>query len=168
MKLTINKTAPPPKPEIKKGTSPYEQWFYRNCNNNNVPDLAEINSQDYESWFLRHYTKRASYGDEYLGSGAWFFRNCDNRNLPDLSKVNQDDYTTWFNKHSIKRAPYTCDKSYEAWFERNNDSKNQGVMPQPVLTYEQWFCKHSTPSLPVKCECVKHKPYEEWFKRHSK
>ena len=173
LKSKINKTAPPSnpekkkEPEIKKELTPYEQWFKRNCDNNNLPDLAEINSHDYESWFLRHSTKRApdpKYSSPYE---AWFFRNCDNRNIPDLSKVDQHDYTTWFKKHSVKSAPYTCDKSYEAWFERNRDSKNPGVNPEPVLTYEQWFCKHCTPSLPVKYECVKHEPYEGWFKRHS-
>ena len=43
-------------------------------------------------------------------------------------------------------------------------------MPTPVLTYEQWFAKHATPSEPVKCQCTetKHEPYDEWFKRHSK
>ena len=156
------------KKPVEKGKTPYEKWFYRNCDNNNVPDLAEINSHDYEAWFLRHSTKRApepKYSSPYE---AWFFRNCDNRNVPDVSKVDEHDYPTWFKKHSTKTAPQPVDKSYEAWFERNCDSKNPGVMPQPVLTYEQWFGKHSTPSLPVKCECVKHEPYEEWFKRHSK
>ena len=202
------------KKPVEKGKTPYEKWFYRNCDNNNVPDLAEINSHDYEAWFLRHSTKRApepKYSSPYEAwffrncdnrnpgitkvdeehidyptwferhsikrapepkysspYEAWFFRNCDNRNLPDLSKLNDHDYPTWFKKHSTKTAPQPVDKSYEAWFERNCDSKNPGVMPQPVLTYEQWFGKHSTPSLPVKCECVKHEPYEEWFKRHSK
>ena len=156
------------KKPVEKGKTPYEKWFYRNCDNNNVPDLAEINSHDYEAWFLRHSTKRApepKYSSPYE---AWFFRNCDNRNVPDVSKVDEHDYPTWFKKHSTKTAPQPVDKSYEAWFERNCDSKNPGVMPQPVLTYGQWFGKHSTPSLPVKCECVKHEPYEEWFKRHSK
>jgi hypothetical protein len=156
------------KKPVEKGKTPYEKWFYRNCDNNNVPDLAEINSHDYEAWFLRHSTKRApepKYSSPYE---AWFFRNCDNRNVPDVSKVDEHDYPTWFKKHCTKTAPQPVDKSYEAWFERNCDSKNPGVMPQPVLTYEQWFGKHSTPSLPVKCECVKHEPYEEWFKRHSK
>ena len=156
------------KKPVEKGKTPYEKWFYRNCDNNNVPDLAEINSHDYEAWFLRHSTKRApepKYSSPYE---AWFFRNCDNRNVPDVSKVDEHDYPTWFKKHSTKTAPQPVDKSYEAWFERNCDSKNPGVMPQPVLTYEQWFGKHSTPSLPVKCKCVKHEPYEEWFKRHSK
>jgi hypothetical protein len=156
------------KKPVEKGKTPYEKWFYRNCDNNNVPDLAEINSHDYEAWFLRHSTKRApepKYSSPYE---AWFFRNCDNRNVPDVSKVDEHDYPTWFKKHCTKTAPQPVDKSYEAWFERNCDSKNPGVMPQPVLTYEQWFGKHSTPSLPIKCECVKHEPYEEWFKRHSK
>ena len=156
------------KKPVEKGKTPYEKWFYRNCDNNNVPDLAEINSHDYEAWFLRHSTKRApepKYSSPYE---AWFFRNCDNRKVPDVSKVDEHDYPTWFKKHCTKTAPQPVDKSYEAWFERNCDSKNPGVMPQPVLTYEQWFGKHSTPSLPVKCECVKHEPYEEWFKRHSK
>ena len=40
-------------------------------------------------------------------------------------------------------------------------------MPSPVLTYEQWFDKHCTPPTPVKCESVKHEPYDEWFKRHA-
>ena len=78
------------------------------------------------------------------------------------------DYPSWFERHCIKRAPQTCDKSYDAWFQRNCDSRNPGVMPAPVLTYAQWFDKHATPSQPVKCECVKHEPYDEWFKRHSK
>ena len=154
--------------KVEKGSTPYEKWFYNNCDNNNIPDLSEINSHNYESWFLRHSTKRAEdpkYASPYE---AWFFRNCDNRNLPDLSKVNKEDYSIWFEKHSIKRAPCTCDKSYGAWFERNRDNKNPGIMPTPVLTYEQWFNKYCTPSQPVKFEMVKHEPYEEWFKRHSK
>ena len=163
---------PPKKPKedkkVEKGSTPYEKWFYRNCDNNNIPDLSEINSHDYDAWFLRHCTKKApepKYSSPYE---AWFYRNCDNKNIPDLNTIDSHDYTKWFEKHSIKRAPDTCDKSYAAWFERNSDSKNPGVMPEPVLTYEQWFAKHSTPSEAVKCENVKHEPYEEWFKRHSK
>ena len=152
----------------EKGTTLYEKWFYRNCDNNNIPDLSEINSHDYAAWFERHCIKKApepKYSSPYE---AWFFRNCDNRNIPDVSKVDEHDYATWFKKHCIKRAPETCDKSYAAWFERNSDSKNPGVMPAPVLTYSQWFDKHRTPSEPIKCECVKHEPYDEWFKRHSR
>ena len=152
----------------EKGSTPYEKWFYKNCDNNNVPDLSEINSHNYEYWFLRHSTKRAPEPKYSSSYEAWFFRNCDNRNLPDLSKLNEHDYPTWFNKHSIKRAPYVCDKSYDAWFDRNCDNKNPGLMPTPVLTYEQWFDKHCTTSQPVKFENVKHEPYDEWFKNHSK
>jgi len=61
-----------------------------------------------------------------------------------------------------------CDKSYAAWFERNKDSKNQGVMPAPVLTYDQWFEKHCTPSAAVKSTPQKHEPYIDWFTKHSK
>ena len=37
---------PPLKPKeekkVEKGSTPYEKWFFRNCDNNNVPDLLEI------------------------------------------------------------------------------------------------------------------------------
>ena len=156
------------KEEKPKDSSPYANWFYKNCDNNNLPDLSEIKSHDYPSWFNRHATKRApepKYSSPYE---AWFFRNCDNRNLPTVSKADAHDYSTWFKKHATKKAPCTCDKSYAAWFERNCDSKNPGIMPIPVLTYEQWFDKHCTPpTAGVKCECTKHEPYNEWFKKHS-
>ena len=154
-------------PELKY-SSQYEAWFFRNCDNRNIPDLSKIKSHDYESWFLRHSTKGApepKYTSQYE---AWFFRNCDNRNIPDLTKVNELDYPTWFKKHSIKRAPCTCDNSYDAWFERNCDNKNPGVMPIPTLTYELWFDKHCTPSESFKTQSVKHEPYDDWFKKHSK
>ena len=156
------------KKEVEKGSNAYEKWFYRNCDDNNIPDLAEVNSHDYEAWFSRHCIKRApepKYSSPYE---AWFYRNCDNRNIPDLTQIDAHDYLKWFEKHSVKRAPCTCDKSYAAWFERNSDSKNPGVEPEPVLTYEEWFSKHCTPSDPIKYENVKHEPYEEWFERHSK
>ena len=41
-------------------------------------------------------------------------------------------------------------------------------MPAPVLTYDQWFAKHCTPSEPIKLDSVKHEPYLDWFNRHSK
>ena len=81
VKSEVKETKPAPKKEEKKeekGTTNYEKWFYRNCDNNNEPNLAEINSHDYEAWFLRHSTKRApepKYASPYE---AWFFRNCDN------------------------------------------------------------------------------------------
>ena len=163
------KTKPKPKEKkkVKEGKTPYEKWFYKNCDNNNEPDLSEINSHDYPKWFEKHCIKKApepKYSSQYE---AWFFRNCDNRNLPTISKADAHDYSTWFEKHSTKRAQFDNDKSYKAWFERNCDSKNPGVMPSPVLTYELWFDKHCTPPTPVKCESVKHEPYDEWFKRHA-
>ena len=168
-KETKEKPKEKPKEEKKeKGTTLYEKWFYRNCDNNNIPDLSEINSHDYPTWFERHCIKRAAEPKYSSPYEAWFFRNCDNRNLPTVTKVDSHDYATWFKKHSVKRAPCTCDKSYAAWFARNCDSKNPGVMPAPVLTYSQWFAKHRTPSVPIKLDSVKHEPYLEWFNRHSK
>ena len=100
----------------------------------------------------------------------WFYRNCDNNNLPDLAEIKSHDYDTWFHKHCIKRKKCCSDndKSYAAWFERNRDNRNPGVVTKPPLTYEEWFGKHRTPSIPVKTECVKkHESYEDWFKRHK-
>ena len=112
-----------PKEKKEKGETNYERWFYRNCDNNNEPDLNEIKSHDYDAWFQRHSMKRI-------------------------------------------RSPLECDKSYAAWFERNRDNRNPGKYTPSPMTYEQWFCKHRTPSEPVKTTCVKHESYEAWFNRH--
>ena len=54
---------PKPKPKeskkVEKGSTPYEKWFYRNCDNNNEPNLSEINTHDYTTWFEKHSTKKA-------------------------------------------------------------------------------------------------------------
>ena len=99
----------------------------------------------------------------------WFYRNCDSNNEPDLAEIKAHDYDAWFSKHCIRRirCPGECDKSYAAWFERNRDSRNPGVIKPAPMTYEQWFDKHRTPSVPVKTACVKHESYDEWFKRHQ-
>ena len=98
----------------------------------------------------------------------WFYRNCDSNNEPDVAEIKSHDYDTWFNKHCIKRirSPCECDKSYAGWFERNRDNRNPGKYTPSPMTYEQWFCKHRTPSEPVKTTCVKHEPYKDWFNRH--
>ena len=88
--------------KVEKGTTPYEKWFYRNCDSNNEPDLAEIKSHDYEAWFERHSTKRIPEPQYASAYEAWFFRNCDNRNIPDVSKVDLHDYDTWFKRHCVK------------------------------------------------------------------
>ena len=98
----------------------------------------------------------------------WFYRNCDSNNEPDVAEIKSHDYDTWFNKHCIKRirSPCECDKSYAGWFERNRDTRNPGKYTPSPMTYEQWFCKHRTPSETVKTTCVKHESYEDWFNRH--
>ena len=111
--------------KVEKGTTAYEKWFYRNCDNNNEPDLAEIKSHDYEAWFERHSTKRIPDPQYASAYEAWFFRNCDNRNIPDVSKVDLHDYDTWFKRHCVKREPEPKYASaYEAWFFRNCDNRN--------------------------------------------
>ena len=149
-----------------------------------------MSHQDYRSWFLAHSGKEAQKclsqpcksecpkkdkPKEKKEKGEnnyerWFYRNCDNNNLPDLAEIKSHDYDTWFHKHCIKRKKCCSDndKSYAAWFERNRDNRNPGVVTKPPLTYEEWFGKHRTPSIPVKTECVKkHESYEAWFKRHK-
>ena len=153
--------------EKEKGDTIFEKWFYRNCDNNNIPDLSTLVSHDYVDWFLKHSVKKApepKYSSPYE---AWFHRNKDNRNVPDLAKINSHNYENWFAKHSTKTVAKP-DNSYEAWFERNRDSKNPGVIPEPVLTYEQWFEKHCIPSAPVKSTPQKQEPYTDWFSKHSK
>ena len=149
-----------------------------------------MSHQDYHSWFLAHSGKEAQKclsqpcksecpkkekPKEKKEKGEnnyerWFYRNCDNNNLPDLAEIKSHDYDTWFHKHCIKRKKCCSDndKSYAAWFERNRDNRNPGVVTKPPLTYEEWFGKHRTPSIPAKTECVKkHESYEDWFKRHK-
>ena len=149
-----------------------------------------MSHQDYNSWFLAHSGKEAQKclsqpcksecpkkekPKEKKEKGEsnyerWFYRNCDNNNLPDLAEIKSHDYDTWFHKHCIKRKKCCSDndKSYAAWFERNRDNRNPGVVTKPPLTYEEWFGKHRTPSIPVKTECFKkHESYEDWFKRHK-
>ena len=98
----------------------------------------------------------------------WFYRNCDNNNEPDLALIKEHDYNAWFERHCIRRIRSACelDKSYSAWFERNRDNRNPGVYTPAPMTYTQWFNKHRTPSAPIKCSCVKHEPYDEWFNRN--
>lgn len=38
--------------------SEYSKWFKRNCDNNNIPNLAEVHHRDYDAWFERHSEKR--------------------------------------------------------------------------------------------------------------
>ncbi len=99
----------------------------------------------------------------------WFYRNCDNNNEPDLALIKEHDYNAWFERHCIRRIRSACelDKSYSAWFERNRDNRNPGVYTPAPMTYAQWFNKHRTPSAPIKCSCVKHEPYDKWFKKHK-
>ena len=99
----------------------------------------------------------------------WFYRNCDNNNIPDLAKIKAHDYVAWFERHCIRRkkCKCECDKSYNAWFERNKNNLNPGVYTPPPPTYDQWFKKHRTPSLPIKTTGIKHESYDEWFKKHK-
>ena len=152
----------------EKGDTPYEKWFYRNCDNNNIIVRSAIKVDTYESWFLRHCTKRAPEPEYASKYEAWFYRNCDNRNIPNLAEINAHDYDHWFKKHCTKTEKFVVDKSYAAWFERNKDSKNPGVIPPPVMTYDIWFCKHKTPSEPVKPELIVERPYDVWFKAHAR
>jgi len=136
----------------EKETTRYERWFYRNCDNNNIPDLSDLIAHDYYIWFEKHCVKRApepKYASTYE---AWFFNNCDNRNIPDVSKITSLEYSNWLEKHATKTVSGPIDKSYRADLERNCDSKNPGVMSKPFLTYPQWFDKHSENSIPVKSE----------------
>ena len=165
---TVDTSKPAEKPKEEKGVTKYEKWFYRNCDNNNVPDLSNLTTQDYYSWFKKHCVQKAPEPKYASAYEAWFFHNCDNRNIPDVAKITSHEYSHWFKNHATKTVVGPVDKSYEAWFERNRDSKNPGVMPKPVLTYPQWFEIHCTPSLPVKSTPQKHEPYVNWFDKHSK
>ena len=164
----VDTSKPAEKPKEEKGVTKYEKWFYRNCDNNNLPDLSELTTQDYYSWFKKHCVQKAPEPKYASAYEAWFFHNCDNRNIPDVAKITSHEYSHWFKNHATKTVAGPVDKSYEAWFERNRDSKNPGVMPKPVITYPQWFDIHCTPSLPVKSTPQKHEPYVNWFDKHSK
>ena len=83
------------KPKEEKGTTPYEKWFYRNCDNNNIPDIDIIKSQDYES------KTPLIYDDAIL-------RNINNKS--DISKTN--DYAAWFQRHSIQNASFEYKNNY--------------------------------------------------------
>ena len=75
---TIPPSKPAEKPKEEKGVTKYEKWFYRNCDNNNVPDLSELTSHDYYAWFKKHCVQKApepKYASPYE---AWFFHNCHN------------------------------------------------------------------------------------------
>ena len=165
---TVEPSKPAEKPKEEKGVTKYEKWFYRNCDNNNVPDISDLTTHDYYTWFKKHCVQKAPEPKYASAYEAWFFNNCDNRNIPDVAKITSHEYSHWFKNHATKTVSGPVDKSYEAWFERNRDSKNPGVMPKPVLTYPQWFNIHCTPSLPVKSTPEKHEPYVNWFDKHSK
>ena len=85
------------------------------------------------------------------------------------AEIKAHDYVAWFERHCIRRkkCKCECDKSYNAWFERNKNNLNPGVYTPPPPTYDQWFKKHRTPSLPIKTTGIKHESYDEWFKKHK-
>ena len=111
-----------PKEKKVKGDNNYERWFYRNCDNNNIPDLAEIKSHDYNAWFERHCIRRKRCACECDKSyAAWFERNRDSRNPGKITPPPMT-YDQWFKKHRTPSAPVKEEvkrESYEKWFKRH-------------------------------------------------
>ena len=115
---------PKPKEKKEKGETNYERWFYRNCDNNNQPDVAEIKAHDYNAWFQRHCIKRIRSACELDKSySAWFERNRDNRN-PGVYTPAPLTYAQWFDKHRTPSAPCKTEEvkheSYDEWFKRHH------------------------------------------------
>ena len=157
-------------------TEKYEDWFAvhsgqkkKSFLNAIKGTLSSINSEKPKEEKKEKPKEKKEKGENNYE--RWFYRNCDNNNEPNVAEIKSHDYTTWFEKHCIKRKKCSCDgdKSYSAWFERNKNNLNPGVYTPPPLTYEQWFKKHCTPSEHIEkiSSCVKHEPYEDWFKRHK-
>ena len=114
-----------PKPKVEKGETNYERWFYRNCDNNNIPDLSEIKSHEYDPWFQKHCIRRIKNPIECDQSYAgWFERNRDSRN-PGKYTPPPMTYAQWFDKHRTPSLPVktTCTKHepYEDWFKRHKN-----------------------------------------------
>ena len=111
-----------PKEKKEKGETNYERWFYRNCDSNNQPDLAEIKSHDYDIWFHKHCIKRVKSPLECDKSyAAWFERNRDSRNPGKITPPPMT-YDQWFKKHRTPSAPVKEEvkrESYEEWFKRH-------------------------------------------------
>ena len=113
-----------PKEKKEKGETNYERWFYRNCDNNNIPDLSEIKAHDYDAWFQRHCIKRKRCACKCAKSyAAWFERNRDSRNPGQYTRPPMT-YDEWFDKHRTPSAPVkTCcvkHESYEDWFKKHH------------------------------------------------
>ena len=132
MKGTLNlvKTEKPaerpkekPKEKKEKGETNYERWFYRNCDNNNIPDLTEIKSHDYAAWFDRHCIRRKKCKKTCDKSySAWFERNKNDLN-PGVYTPPPLTYEQWFKKHRTPSEPIktSCVKHepYDEWFKRH-------------------------------------------------
>lgn len=172
----------PKKPaEQEKGVTPYEKWFYRNCDSNNEPNLEAIRNKEYSSWFARHSTKGTplvELGDNPYAK--WFYRHSDPKY--DVGNVVEVDnsYDGWFKRHSEKRTGFAKKGDYSEWFDRHArkgeinleaalKEAEKETENKPALPYCCWFKKHSEPStIEVKVKEVEVKEnYEDWFKRHS-
>ena len=113
-----------PREKKEKGETNYERWFYRNCDNNNIPDLSDIKAHDYDAWFQRHCIKRKRCACKCAKSyAAWFERNRDSRNPGQYTRPPMT-YDEWFDKHRTPSAPVkTCcvkHESYEDWFKKHH------------------------------------------------
>ena len=111
------KKAPEP-----KYSSPYEAWFFGNCDNRNLPTVSKADANDYSTWFEKHSTKRAEFKCD-KSYEAWFERNCDSKN-PGIIPSPVLTFEKWFDKHSTTSLPVKC----------------KNVKHEP---YNDWFARHS-------------------------
>ena len=121
----------------------YEKWFYRNCDNNNTPELHIIKSQDYTPKNDLLYENR-------------IIENNDNE--PYVIKKNILDYAAWFQRHSSSGN-----------FEKSKEEKEEKEERKKIETEEDFhiytsICKKYYPFIinPV------HKPQNNICKNHYK
>ena len=105
-----------------KYASAYEAWFFHNCDNRNIPDVAKITSHEYSHWFKNHATKTVA-GPVDKSYEAWFERNRDSKN-PGVMPKPVLTYPQWFDLHCTPSLPvkYTPEKHepYVNWFDKHS------------------------------------------------
>lgn len=134
-----------------KRRNAYEKWFFRNCDNNNIPEINKGDLQDVNDDISRYDANEILEPKYFSSNESIALRNC--KNISEERNEDTNDYVAWFKRHSIQREPEIkkenekITKKNEGKFKTKNEKNSRAVSEKSFCCCYTSICKRNYPLI---------------------
>jgi hypothetical protein len=126
----------------------YEKWFFRNCDNNKIPEINKRDLKDCDDDISRYDINEILETKYFSSNESIALENCKNNNKADEKNVDTNDYVAWFKRHSIQREPeIEKEKEKEEKFKIRNEKNSSTVSEKRFCCCYTSICKRNYPMI---------------------